>query len=100
YRVELNGKNNTLLYTSSTENLTQDDWTIYVIESEHYLVVKDGEKLVSVKSGKKVSKPVTMATDVKSASFVKYDTFYNNKRDVVDKFNNYIYYTRSARESD
>ncbi len=100
FRVKINGTENTKLFTSETESLTAADWTIMVTGGNHYLVVKDGSKLVSVKANGKVSDKVVMATDVASAAFATYDTFYNNERATVEKFNNYVYYTRSTRESD
>lgn len=101
FRVKLNGTENKLIYTSATENLTSGDWTIYVLVQEHYLVVKDGSNLVSFKtSSSKIGKKVVMATDVASVAFLEYQNFYENKRAVQDGYNNYIYYTRSATESD
>lgn len=100
FRVKINGTENTKLYTSKTANLTANDWSVYVLENTHYLVVKDGSNLISVKASGKVEKPVTMAQDITSTAFLNYDKFYGNKRDVVDKYNNYIYFTRNLNEDE
>lgn len=100
FRVNINGTENTKLYTSKTANLTAKDWSIYVLNNTHYLIVKDGTNLISVKANGKVEKPVTMAKDLTSVTFLEYDKFYNNKRDVEEKYNDYIYYTRSLNDSE
>ncbi len=100
YRVNLDGKNNVLVYSSNTDSLTAGDWTIYVLDNTHYLVVKDGTDLVSVKANGNVANKVVMASNITSAVFLNYSTFENNTRAVAEKFNNYIYYTRNLNETE
>lgn len=100
FRVDIDGTNNEKLYTSQTENLTNENWTIYSLDSTQYLVVLDGEDLIRIKASGSIEQPVTIAEGVSSVAFYDNTRYENNTRAVVDGFNNYVYYTRAVQDSD
>ena len=101
YRININGTDNQKIYTSTAEDLTPDDWTIYVVGDTHYFVVKDDTNIIVAKtSDKNVGDTSTVASDVTSVAFLNYDNFYNNNREEENYYNNYIYYTRSVNDND
>ena len=100
YRADIDGTDNEKLYTSTTTDLTESNWTIYALDSTQYLVVLDGESLISVKASGSIGDAVEMATGVDSVAFYNNDTYENNARAVVDGYNNYVYYTRATTDDD
>lgn len=104
FRVNINGNkdSNTRLYTTNSTSLTAKDWAIYDLNGTHHLVIKDDSSLVSRKVSGKLGSTVTMATNITSTALYTTPVFDGmvSSNAIIEKSNNYIYYTRAFSPSD
>lgn len=103
-RININGTNNKVLYTTD-QTLTNTNWTIYEVDGKAYIIILDGSKIVSINAYDKKPEVVTMTSSATSAGLIKTDKQLSTdvnygKNDLVDGFNNYVYFTRDITEDD
>jgi hypothetical protein len=98
FRVELNGDNNTKIYTAETDNLSRDSFSVVWTDGSVYLTVNDGGTLKRVSmSGKK--KDITeIAAEVSNVVFPKVTNYQKNgvNNSLQKSFEGvmqYVYYT-------
>lgn len=99
YMAKLNGSGVKKIYATSQYS-SSATFAFYKLDNTIYLVVFDGNKIVSVsiKNGK-IGAPVTMVQSATSVALPKI-TEYNMDNNTVSNLNQYIYYTRSLNDSD
>ena len=103
-RIKLDGTDNKVLYTTD-QTLTSTKWTMLKLDNTDYVVMLDGQKLISIDANAKKPKTTVMANNVTSAGLIKVDkdiptdTYYNSTA-VINGVNNYVYYTRDITADD
>jgi len=69
FRVDLDGGNHRLIYTSRESGLTRDDFTVAWVNSSSYLLVHDGGRLIRVGISRNLGDETRIANDVTSFAF-------------------------------
>lgn len=104
YCTKLDGTKTIKLYTSANET-SGSEYAFYKQNDKVYLVVHDGDKIISVtvgdknkKKDKKVESVNVIATDVESVLFPVKDVYFKNIN--TNQAEDFIYYTREINEND
>lgn len=98
YRVKVNGTDEKRIYTSDG-SMTNGKWGMVKVDSTLYLVVYNGDSVVSVVANGKKHTATTMATDVTDVVFA--DNYEYNARDwQTTDTDRYIWYTRNTKEEE
>lgn len=104
-RVNINGTDNKVLYTSLA-TITKDNYSMNYVNGNVYITLFDNNNLVQVKAnGNSSVKTINKA--VSSVGLMQLDKLYLGNENtaefngtVINGYNNYVYYTRSAVEDD
>jgi hypothetical protein len=98
YRVDLDGKNNSLIYTADTENITADKFTVWAKSANDiYLIINDGGTLKRVDMQGRTAE---IAAGITAAVFPSVSEYkQNSQNQKLDKLfggiMEYVYYTKS-----
>ena len=101
-RVNINGTNNKVLYTTD-QTLASLNWTMYELDGTVYVVMLDGQKLLSINANAKKPGVTVMANKVTSAGLIQTDKHIPTdtvSTSTINGVNNYIYYTRDITADD
>ncbi|MCQ2381727.1 MAG: hypothetical protein MJ054_00285 [Clostridia bacterium] len=110
FRVELNGKNNTLIYTSDSTNLTTKDFTVWADATDNiYLLVSASDNTnekpeTKIKKINIITKEITVldrnVSNVVLPTATQYKNGNVNERlsDIYSGVMSYVYYTKSRDE--
>ena len=106
FRVDLDGKNHTLIYTSESADLTTENFTVWADATDNiYLLVYETEDQAVKKINIQNKKVATIAKDVTAVVFPSATQYcQNNINENLDKVYggvmSYVYYTKDREEKD
>ncbi|MCL2755622.1 MAG: hypothetical protein FWE45_01050 [Firmicutes bacterium] len=105
FRVNLNGSDHRLLYTSSSTTLTRDDSTVAWVNGRSYLLVNDNNRLVRVNVSNSPGDTTTIARDVTSFAFPTVTNYFQTNPDnpQLKGFGgamNFVYWTENRTAND
>lgn len=98
YRVKLNGTGETRLYTSDG-SMENGKWGMVKVDGNVYIVVYNGDSVVTIEASGKKAKVTTIATGVSDVVFANNEE-YNARDYVTTDFERYVWYTRSKNEDE
>lgn len=98
YRVKVNGTGETRLYTSDG-SMEKGKWGMVKVDNALYLIVYNGDSLVSVQVSGKKPKVTTIARGVTDVVFAQNEE-YNAVDYVTTDFERYVWYTRNKKEDE
>ena len=101
FRVDLNGKNHRKIYTTRTDGVYRNDFTVVNVKNQTYLLCRDGNRLVRVNMNGKVS-VISTKTDTFALPTVSsyYEDSTASLADSYAGMMGYVFYTETAGEKE
>jgi len=106
FRVDLTGANHRHLFTTSSTNLTRDDFTVAWVGGHSHLLVNDGGRLVRVGVSRDAGDVTTIARDVTSFAFPTVSNYFitgsetNTQAKGFGGVMNFVYWTEDREREE
>ena len=102
FRVDLDGRNHTHLFTSSSKDLTRDDFTVAWVLNRSHLLVRDGNRLVRIGVSHNPGQVTVISERATSFAFPKVTSYFEGVENLrgFGGIMNFVFYTENRGDED